>query len=424
MHVPSMIMHILAALLLGIAPVAPVSAQQPPQESCVTCHGAVGDERLSGPVEAYPEDVHSQNGFGCVACHGGDGSVMGMEAMDPARGFIGVPDHGEIPMVCGRCHSDAGFMRRYNPSLRVDQLAEFRTSVHGRRLFQFGDTLVATCTSCHPAHSIKPPSDPTSTVYPVNVVETCGACHADPQRMGRYGIPTDQKKEYLQSIHWKKLSDEGDLSAPTCNDCHGNHGAAPPGVAWVGNVCGECHTVMANLFQQSFHSDILAMLGRPGCATCHGNHRIVEPTDTLLGVGEGSACGRCHDEKSAGGKIAIEMRGLIDSLRVALFEADSILTRAANAGMEVSQAQFDLKSAGTALVRARTAIHSFSVDSVKAAVDEGLRVASAAYGRGRAALRELRIRRTGLAVSVAIILMLIVGLVLKIRELEAGGEGR
>jgi hypothetical protein len=406
-------------LVLGVLASAAPSAAQPPQDSCATCHGAFGDERLSGPVKAYPEDVHSQNEFGCVACHGGDASAPGMEAMDPAKGFIGVPSRKEIPLVCSRCHSDADFMRRYNPSMRVDQLAEYRTSFHGHRLFEYDDTLVATCTSCHPAHSIKPPSDPTSSVHPVNVVETCGACHADPERMARYGIPTDQKQQYTESIHWQKLSEEGDLSAPTCNDCHGNHGAAPPGVEWVGNVCGECHTVMAGLFRESFHSEILAMLGRPGCATCHGNHRIVEATDTLLGVGEGSACGQCHDVDSAGGQVAARMRGLVDSLRMALFGADSILAQAENAGMEVSQAQFDLNSASTALVRARTAIHSFSVDSVKAAVSDGLDIALAAYTRGQRALKELRFRRMGLAVSVAIILMLIVGLVLKIRELES-----
>src|SRR6266540_7241295 len=33
--------------------------------------------------------------------------------------------------ICGRCHSDAQFMKRYNPALRVDQVAEYATSVHG-----------------------------------------------------------------------------------------------------------------------------------------------------------------------------------------------------------------------------------------------------------------------------------------------------
>jgi hypothetical protein len=116
--------------------------------------------------------------------------------------------------------------------------------------------------------------------------------------------------------------------------------------------------------------------------------------------------------------VAIEMRALIDSLHRARERADSILRRAENAGMEVSQAQFDLNGATTALVSARTAVHSFSPEAVRGEVDTGLVVTARAWERGQEAMDELRFRRTGLAVSVGIILLLIVGLVLKIRHLE------
>ena len=95
---------------------------------------------------------------------------------------------------------------------------------------------------------------------------------------------------------------------------------------------------MASQFNESFHSQIFAMLGNPGCATCHGNHEIVETGDELLGLQEGAVCSRCHSESSSGGRVAAEMRGLIDTLRVEVFRADSILSRAEHAGMEVSQA--------------------------------------------------------------------------------------
>ena len=396
---------------------APARAQEP-QESCVGCHGAFSDARLGGPVEKYREDVHASEGFGCTACHGGDPGAPGMEAMDPAKGYIGVPKLQMIPRVCGRCHSDAEFMRRYNPSMRVDQVAEYRASVHGRRLFEEDDPRVATCASCHPAHSIKPPSDPGSNVHPLKVADTCGACHADPEHMRPYGIPTDQRERYVQSIHWQMLSVEGDLSAPTCNDCHGNHGAAPPGISWVGNVCGECHSVMGNLFAESFHSQILTMLGTPGCATCHRNHDIEKASDELLGVGEGAACAMCHSAADAGGVVATEMRSLIDSLSMRYTKADSILSRAEQAGMEVSQAQFDLSGANTALISSRNAVHSFTLDSVKAEVATGLEIATRAYERGQKAMSDLQFRRVGLAVSVSIILVLIGGLVLKIRQLD------
>jgi hypothetical protein len=390
------------------------------EESCVTCHAALtSDARLSAPVEAYAQDVHAAKGFGCVSCHGGDAEEMGMNSMDPARGYIGVPPRQDIPLVCGRCHSDADFMRRYNPSVRVDQVAEYRTSVHGHRLLERGDTNVATCSGCHPAHLMKPPSDPTSSVNPLNVAETCSACHASAELMEPYGIPSDQHEKYQRSVHWEMMSVEGDLSAPTCNDCHGNHGAAPPGVSWVGNVCGQCHSVMAELFAGAEHSRVFAMLGRPGCATCHNNHEIVRAGDELLGLGENSACSMCHSESSAGGQVATEMRVLIDSLRLASATADSILARAEHAGMQVSQAQFDLNQANTSLISARAAVHSFSVDSVRTQVDAGLEIAGQAHVRGERAMADLQFRRMGLAISAVIIVALIVGLMLKIRQVEA-----
>ena len=39
----------------------------------------------------YPQDIHAAKGFGCAACHGGDPREEGMEAMEPRKGYIGVP---------------------------------------------------------------------------------------------------------------------------------------------------------------------------------------------------------------------------------------------------------------------------------------------------------------------------------------------
>ncbi|UCC81768.1 MAG: hypothetical protein JSW46_12240 [Gemmatimonadota bacterium] len=407
-------------LLLGLAAATllwpRLGQAQEEASSCVGCHAALSDDLLSAPVSELERDVHSD--FGCVGCHGGDAQEFSMLAMDPARGYVGIPEPREVESLCGRCHSDAEFMKRFDPAFRVDQVTEYRTSVHGSRLASVNDQRVATCVGCHPAHSIKPPSDPSSSVHPLNVAETCGQCHADPDYMSPYAIPTDQHDRYMESIHWHMLSEEGDLSAPTCNDCHGNHGAAPPGVSWVGNVCGQCHMVMGELFAESFHSEIFTMLGRPGCATCHDNHRTVAAGDELLGLGEGAACAMCHTESSAGGAVASSMRSLIDSLTARYEAADSILAEAENVGLEVSEAQFGLGDARTALVSARTAVHSFSLEAVKEEVDAGLEVTAVAYASGEGALGEFLIRRLGLAISVALILALIAGLVLKIRKIE------
>jgi hypothetical protein len=309
-------------------------------------------------------------------------------------------------------------MKRYNPALRVDQVTEYYTSVHGQRLKQLGDPKVATCVSCHSAHSIKPASEPTSRVHPLKVANLCGSCHADQTLMEPYGIATNQLQEYKKSIHWKKMRVEGDLSAPTCNDCHGNHGAAPPGISWVGNVCGQCHAVMAQLFAKSVHAKVFTQMGTPGCATCHGNHEVTKAGDEMLGIADGAVCVACHSAESQGGKAAVAMRQAMDLLRNEYDKAHNKLLEAERAGMEVSQAQFQLNNAMDALVKGRTAIHSFSVEAVTKEVEVGLRVSNKAYARGVEALHELQFRRKGLAVSVGIILILIVGLVIKIRQLE------
>ncbi|MBI3456722.1 MAG: hypothetical protein HY002_13175 [Candidatus Rokubacteria bacterium] len=407
----------LAVLTLWAWP-APAEAQQT-AESCVTCHLETGDDRLEKPAKAFAkEDIHAAKGFGCTACHGGDPGAAGMEAMDPAKGYIGKPERQQIVQVCGRCHSNARFMKQYNPALRVDQVAEYSTSVHGRRLRQLADPKVATCASCHPAHSIKPPADPRSSVHPLRVAETCGRCHADPQYMEPYGISTDQLQKYQQSVHWQTMSAKGDLSAPTCNDCHGNHGAAPPGISWVGNVCGQCHTVNAEAFAKSVHAKVFAEMGVPGCATCHDNHDIKPATDAMLGLGDKAVCAGCHAAGDKGGQAAVEMRHLLDSLGGEFDTARTVLLRARSAGMEVSQAEFDLRGATDALVKARAAVHTFKVQPVQKEVEAGLAITAKAYGRGVQALDELQFRRRGLAVSSVIILALIAGLVLKIRQLD------
>ena len=395
------------------------SAQPKPQtESCAACHLEIGDERLVKPVKAFEGDIHKAKGFGCVACHGGDAKAAGMEAMDPAKGYIGKPGRQQVIQVCGRCHSDARFMKQYNPSLRVDQVAEYTTSVHGRRLRELNDPNVAICANCHPAHAIKPKSDPASSVHPLRVADTCGACHADAKYMADYKIPTDQLEKYRRSVHWKTMSVKGDLSAPTCNSCHGNHGAAPPGVSWVGNVCGQCHTVMGELFGKSVHARAFAQMGVPGCATCHNNHEIQPASVEMVGLGGKAVCSACHAADDKGGRAATEIRRFIETQRAEQDKARAVLEKAEHAGMEVSQARFELNGATDALVKTRAAVHAFSLEAVKKEAEAGLAISAKAHARGERALAEIQFRRKGLGVSLAIILLLIAGLVLKIRQVE------
>ena len=391
---------------------------QPQSETCAVCHLAIGVENLTKPAELYKADIHAAKGFGCVACHGGDGTIGGMESMDPKKGYIGKPTHAQVVEVCGRCHSDANFMRRYNPSLRVDQVAEYYASVHGRRLREQKDEKVATCASCHKPHSIRPASDARSSVHAARVADTCGSCHANRSYMAPYKIPTDQFEKYKKSVHWKMMASKGDLSAPTCNDCHGNHGAAPPGVSSVVNVCGQCHPVNSELFNKSPHSKIFVQMGVPGCATCHSNHEIVETSDAMLGTSGKSACVTCHPASSTGAVLAASMLSGIDRLKNGYEKTQLTLRSAEHAGMEVSKPLFELNEAKTALIKARAAIHGFDQALLDKEVEPGLKAIEKTHAQGVKALDELQFRRTGLAISALIIFALVVGLILKIRQME------
>ena len=394
------------------------SAAPAEMDSCGTCHLALGVEKLTKPAENFKSDIHAAKGFGCVSCHGGDPSIMGMEAMDKKKGYIGKPVGLQVIETCGKCHSDANFMRRYNPTLRVDQVAEYFTSVHGKRLKEQKDQKVATCASCHVAHSIRPPNDARSSVHPLKVADTCGSCHANREYMSPYKIATDQVEKYKTSVHWQMMASKGDLSAPTCNDCHGNHGASPPGVSAVVNVCGQCHPVNSELFNKSAHNKIFAQMGIPGCAACHSNHAIVASSDAMLSAGDQSVCASCHPANSSGATVAAKMLGSIDRLKASTEKASQTLTSAERAGMEVSQPLFELNEAKTALIKARAAIHSFDQATVEKEIEPGLKVSERAYVRGVKALDELQFRRKGLAISALIILALVIGLVLKIRQME------
>jgi ABC-type transporter Mla subunit MlaD len=138
----------------------------------------------------------------------------------------------------------------------------------------------------------------------------------------------------------------------------------------------------------------------------------------MLGLGDKAVCSTCHSADDKGGKTATEMRALIDSLSADTQKAGAILLQANHAGMEVSQAQFDLNGAKDALVKARTSVHSYLVAPVKQEVEVGLAISSKAYARGVRAMQDLRFRRVWLTIFLVVVLALAAGLVLKIRQVD------
>src|SRR5215831_17750606 len=301
------------------------------KNSCLDCHSVLPDP-YQVTREIFSEDVHAQRGLTCVSCHGGDITNDDPKvAMGKKAGWKGHTNRKQIPQLCGSCHSDPAYMRQYNPSLRTDQLSEYKTSVHGKLLAK-GDTKVAVCVDCHSVHDLKAPSDLRSKVNPVNVATTCVHCHAEAEYMKEYKIPTEQFANYSKSVHHDALMLRGDLSAPTCSTCHGNHGAAPPGVTSVANVCSNCHVFQAQLFDSSPHKQVFASAGLPGCVTCHSNHLITRPTDEFVGTGEKAVCTQCHTQGDDGYVAAGQIKEKLVQLASSIDKADEILGRAERSG--------------------------------------------------------------------------------------------
>lgn len=411
-----------ASFAAAQAKAAPATAAAAPSQanSCLDCHSAL-DKPLGIDKDRYASDIHAQKGLTCASCHGGDPAKDDQDAMSKAAGFKGKIDHKQVPELCGKCHSDATYIHQFNPSLRTDQWAQYKTSVHGQLLAK-GDGKVAVCTDCHSVHGILPASDSRSTVHPLNIASTCARCHADAAYMKGYKIPTDQFAGYSASVHHAAMVERGDLSAPTCTTCHGNHGAAPPGVSSVENVCSTCHVFQAQLFDQSPHKAAFAAAALPSCVTCHSNHRIVHPSDAFLGSGPQSICTNCHTPGDAGLAAAVVMQQDLGKLELAIDRADEVLHHAESSGMEVSQAKMDQAQARDALIKARVTVHTFQPKRVEADVKPGLQIARKDQESGEKALAERDYRRMGLGISLLAIVLALLGLRLYIRQIEANGR--
>ncbi|MDR7522265.1 MAG: cytochrome c3 family protein [Armatimonadota bacterium] len=416
-----------AAAWLWLAPpgrtaAAPAPPPPPaaPADSCTGCHRTLGG-RLAAPTQAIADDIHVRRGFSCAACHGGDPQAPGMEAMDPRKGFVGKPGRQRLPALCGRCHADPAFMRRYNPATPTDEVARFLTSVHGQRLVK-GDVKVATCTSCHGVHPILAVADSRSPVFPSNVPGTCARCHADARYMQPYGIPITQYAEYQASVHGEALLQRGSKQAPACNDCHGNHGAVPPGVESVANVCAQCHASQRDLFVRSPHRVPFEGMGLAQCTACHGTHKILRPTDEMVGAAPPAVCAQCHAPGSKGAAAATAIRSALEDLKQALQAATQVVALAEHAGMDMTDAKLPLNDAQTQLILARNLVHSLSLREVQSAATEGVGLARRAADLGLAALDEIAFRRRGLVVALVVIAVLVLGLYLKSRTLGVPGN--
>jgi cytochrome c3-like protein len=435
---------------------APVTFTPPPSgtpdtNTCATCHTAI-DSKNHDIADQWLASVHGQNSIGCADCHGGDPtSDQVTVAMDPARGYKGVPSRSQTVALCGTCHSNVDRMRPFQ--IPTDQYAKYQTSVHGEKLLSANDTRVAICTDCHGIHDVKKASDPTAKVYPFNVPALCASCHANADYMAPYNIPTDQYEIYQTSIHGIQLLQKSDIRAPNCASCHGSHDAQPPTSATVVNVCGKCHTATQALYEQSKHAQLDV---GPKCWTCHGTHDVALPDESrffhLDTAGKPMApqldCTICHDpkdrslvlqatqfEKDADRRcdtchhndsiIYSQAQGIYNALSKAsqaYDDAEARIKEAAGVGMIVSDADVQLTEAKTGLIRARAAVHTTKLTAVATLSDEAMAAANEARQFAEGRLSESLFRREAMVVILILIVVNVFALLLLRRRLDHSYE--
>jgi hypothetical protein len=303
-----------ALVVAALAAAAAVAEQAPPaappaapatdlavSRQCLICHGRAEFKKVARDGSVRPlyiddgelkRSVHAR--WQCVDCH------ADVTKIPHAEGLASVN--------CQRCHFTA------NPVGAPQDVNydAYTKSVHGR-LRLAGNPKAPLCQDCHGAHLVLKHTDPNSRVNKARVPETCGRCHVDVYA------------EYKRSVHGASLLDRGNLEAPSCTDCHGEHSImgvkeSSSDVA-VGNIpetCSHCHGSMAfntrfnipinpvKTFKHSFHG-IANELGSKKvaeCASCHTAHSVLPPEDPASSVNPANipaTCGKsgCHEGANA-----------------------------------------------------------------------------------------------------------------------------
>jgi len=265
-------------------------------EFCGSCHKDV-KETFSQSSHAHAQVSGILGAPTCIDCH--RNPIVHVTAKQDTTEFKVAQDK-----LCLSCHLDDPNVRaRMSPSTGF--IGAYEGSVHGSAL-QRGNGNAANCVDCHGSHEMKKGVDPTSRVAKANIPQTCAKCHSD------------VAKAFSYSVHGLAVKN-GNMSAPVCTDCHGEHNILnhkdPRSPVAAGNVssqvCSPCHSSvklnqkygLANDRFKSFADSYHGLAGTAGsvqvanCASCHGVHDIKpssDPTSRISKANLINTCGTCH----------------------------------------------------------------------------------------------------------------------------------
>jgi hypothetical protein len=268
---------LLVALSSGLAQGQPAAPALNPK--CLSCHGT---ETLAGSVHA---------GLGCTDCH--------RVTLSPTTADLPHPKTLRPPNCTERCHQES------QPQTPGESPVYYPDSVHGQDYLKRGVKDVARCWDCHGKHNIRRKDDPASTVNRRNIPLLCSTCHENQTVVVKYHIHAETPyQEYRQSVHGKALFEKGLLTfAAVCTDCHGVHNIQGVGQAGLmakrPETCGRCHVLIFEEYKESIHGReaLKGNIDAPLCVDCHGEHRLMSPQDERSSTSRGhvpDTCSNCH----------------------------------------------------------------------------------------------------------------------------------
>lgn len=265
------------------ADITKIPHDKPAAVNCGACH----QKELAG----WRASFHAKSGGpSCVACHGS-------HQVPPPRSSDSLSSPERQVRLCGGCHAKLAGGEKW--------VRAFDTSVHGQGVTKLGLSVAPGCATCHGAHALRSLKTKDNASAKLKLAAMCGSCHEPVYRA------------YEKSIHAAALK-QGIAAAPTCTDCHGEHGiqgseatSSKVSPKAVPSTCGHCHSdkrLMANFglpanmvstFLKSYHGVALEMgdLRAADCSSCHGAHDILPSRDPASRTNPANlqkTCGRCH----------------------------------------------------------------------------------------------------------------------------------
>lgn len=263
---------------------------------CYLCHADIAKEHRES-IHGISLAAGMNEAAQCWSCHGS-------HSINKISSEASTVSSTKLITTCGKCHDDPSFTEKHASTIKQPSKM-YALSVHGK-LVASGRKDAPTCATCHGIHDIKNRIQTGSKISAIGLPNTCKNCHKE------------ITEEYEQSIHWIAVK-KGVRNAPTCNDCHSEHGIHALNtsekrsemIKLQETTCLKCHQDLllskryniasenANKYQDSYHG-LAIMRGDKNaamCIDCHGVHKILpkyHEESTIHSNNIAATCKKCH----------------------------------------------------------------------------------------------------------------------------------